>query len=201
MTSLVSWVGIDQRGPSSVYFASDSRITWGGGDTWSHGRKLFAARKYPHIFGYCGDVLFPTQSLGQIVELIDAGLIFEAKDGIDVCTERIISILDSAFRTYPSAGKKRFDLLYCMREGQGVSAPFHVRRIAFIPGDQPRLDVVEFPQRSDIVSIWVAAGEAWLKRLRDGEQAMSVERVALSSLLSATRLDLGLIIIAAVRRN
>jgi hypothetical protein len=114
MTSLICWVGIDQRGPSSVYFASDSRVTWGGKTPWNHARKLFAARKYPHIFGYCGDVLFPTQALGQIVEMIDADLIFGPKDNVEVCTERILSILDFAFQKY-QAPAKQFDLLYCMR--------------------------------------------------------------------------------------
>jgi hypothetical protein len=152
MTSLVAWTGIDQRATSSVYFVSDSRLTWPRKGAWNHGRKLFASRKYPHIFGYCGDVLFPTQTLSQIVEMIDADILLGVSDKIDVCTDRIISILGSAFLTYPSAAKNKFDVLYCMREGDGVCAPFHIRQMAFVPGVQPKVAAVKFPEHSDIVA-------------------------------------------------
>ncbi|GEM_PF-3666029 len=29
MTSFVAWLGADFRSPTSVYFASDSRLSWG----------------------------------------------------------------------------------------------------------------------------------------------------------------------------
>jgi hypothetical protein len=47
MTTLISWVGVDNRGAASLYFASDSRISWPGAEIWDHGRKLFACRRYP----------------------------------------------------------------------------------------------------------------------------------------------------------
>ena len=75
MTSFVAWVGVDARGPASIYLASDSRISWVDPDktfeTWDYGRKLFASKKYPEIFGYFGDTLFPSQMLGQVLDLIE----------------------------------------------------------------------------------------------------------------------------------
>ena len=152
MTSLISWIGIDQRGPASAYFASDSRITWGGKNGWEHGRKLFASSKYPHILGYCGDVLFPTQTLSQVIEMIDAGLLLDNSDTIDVSVEKMVSVISSAFDTYPSTAKKRFEVLYCFREGDGVSALFHLRHIVFDPIQAPRVSIINLPAHSDIVA-------------------------------------------------
>ena len=57
MTTLISWVGIDQRRPTSLYLASDSRISWGSQHhRWDVGRKLFSCKVSADIFGYCGDV-------------------------------------------------------------------------------------------------------------------------------------------------
>jgi hypothetical protein len=52
MTSIVIWAGVDSHGPSSLYMAADSRITWGsmvhpallarGDETLGQGRRLLA---------------------------------------------------------------------------------------------------------------------------------------------------------------
>jgi hypothetical protein len=76
MTTLISWVGVDSRSASSVYIASDSRISWGSSNCWDTGRKVFASKIRPDVFGYCGDVLFPTQVLGQLIEQIDQSILF-----------------------------------------------------------------------------------------------------------------------------
>ena len=66
-TSLVVWVRVDSRGPASLHLASDSRISWGEPKTGSHlifgtfERKVFASTRHPDIFGYCGDVAFPSK--------------------------------------------------------------------------------------------------------------------------------------------
>lgn len=75
MTMLVSWIGVDTHGPSSVYIAADSRISWTQEHKFDFGKKVFASKKYPEIFGYAGDVLFPSIVLEQIIELIDAGVL------------------------------------------------------------------------------------------------------------------------------
>src|SRR5690242_18218524 len=102
MTSLIAWIGVDSRGACSAYFASDSRITWPDATTWDHGRKLFACQQYPHILGYCGEAFFPTQTLGQITEMIDAGLLIAPSDNVDACTQRIAFTLAQALMTYPA---------------------------------------------------------------------------------------------------
>jgi hypothetical protein len=75
MTTIVAWLGVDSRGPASLYLASDSRITWGPSTSWDVRRKLFVCRTQPYLFGYAGEAFAPTHLLGQITERIDACLL------------------------------------------------------------------------------------------------------------------------------
>lgn len=153
MTSLIAWVGVDSHGPSSAYFAADSRITWPGASVWDHGRKLFACRRYPHIIGYCGDVLFPIQTLSQITEMIDSDLLVRPSDDIDACTERVVSVISHAFATYPPGAKQGFEVLYCIRHGVTVPSRFYLRQITFHPGTAPRISAIAMPGQSEVVAI------------------------------------------------
>ena len=67
MTMLASWIGVDTHGATSAYIVSDSRFCWGNNMTYDYGKKVFASKKYPEIFGYAGDVLFPSVVLSQII--------------------------------------------------------------------------------------------------------------------------------------
>jgi len=153
MTSLVAWVGADSRGVASAYFASDSRITWPASAPWDHGRKLFACRRYPHILGYCGDVLFPTQTLSQITEMIDSDLLVKSSDTVDERTSRIVSTLEAAFETYPATSKQAFEILYCTRESAALLSQFHLRQITFSPSGAPKVSLIEVPMKSETIAI------------------------------------------------
>lgn len=72
---MASWIACDPHGVSSAYIVSDSRITWDAKTYYDYAKKVFASSLYPEIFGYAGDVLFPTIVLSQIVELIDRGIL------------------------------------------------------------------------------------------------------------------------------
>jgi hypothetical protein len=153
MTSLIAWIGVDSRGAASAYFASDSRITWPGSQAWDHGRKLFACRRYPDIFGYCGDVLFPVLTLSQISEMIDSDLLLKPSDTVDQRTGQIVSTLKTAFDAYPAAAKAPFEVLYCTRENEGPGCRFHLRQISFTPSVPPKISVIELPGRSDTIAV------------------------------------------------
>lgn len=102
MTLLVSWVGIDTHGPSSIYIASDSRISWRPSVNFDLGRKVFAFSKWPDILGYCGDVIFPSIALNQIIELGDAGLLFAPNYSCKQKFQAIVNKLNDLFAAYPS---------------------------------------------------------------------------------------------------
>jgi len=101
MTLLVAWAGIDTHGTSSIYIASDSRISWGTAASFDHGRKVFAFNRWPDILGYCGDVLFPSIALNQIVDLADAGLLFAPDFSCKQKFQAIVDKLNDLFRQYP----------------------------------------------------------------------------------------------------
>jgi hypothetical protein len=73
MTLVVSWIGIDSRKISSLYIASDSRISWGNQAKFDSGQKVFGCKNHPIIIGYCGDVLFPSIVINQLIDLADQG--------------------------------------------------------------------------------------------------------------------------------
>jgi hypothetical protein len=116
MTSFIAWVAVDERAPSAVYFASESRLstdTW----HWDFGRKLFASQTYPDIFGYVGDVLFPSQILGQVIDLIDAGLLFTPEDNVDQKLDKIKFFLYQVAGGYTNLAGVY--IYYCSRLDKG----------------------------------------------------------------------------------
>ena len=117
MTLVASWIGIDTHGPSSAYIVSDSRISWDGGYIYDYGKKVFASKQYPELFGYAGDVLFPSIVLSQIIEMIDSGLLF--RDNM-TCAEKnkiIYEKLRYSFAKYPTlAGLKAIQIIHISRD-------------------------------------------------------------------------------------
>ena len=101
MTLLVAWAGIDSRGPASVYMASDSLITWSESRSFDFGRKVFSFNNHPDVLGYCGDVLFPSIAINQIVEMADNGLLFReeysCKDKFEAIVNKLNQIFNSSF--------------------------------------------------------------------------------------------------------
>lgn len=102
MTLLVCWAGIDTHGPSSLYMAADSRISWKAPALFDYGRKVFAFTRWPDVLGYCGDVLFPSIALNQIVDLADAGLLFADDFSPKRKFQAIVDKLNDLFREYPA---------------------------------------------------------------------------------------------------
>lgn len=130
MTLIVSWIGVDSRSPSSIYIASDSRISWGG-NHFDQGKKVFACRTYPDIFGYCGDVLFPLMVLNQIVDSIDSGLLYSPDWDYRKKTAKVRQRLMDSFRRYPSDVKAIMDdsveILHGIRDDSDSS--FHCMQL------------------------------------------------------------------------
>lgn len=117
MTMLASWIGIDTHGPTSAYIMSDSRISWGDNNTFDHGKKVFACKNYPEIFGYAGDVLFPSIVLQQIVEMIDSDLLFDKKTSCYEKNKIIFDKLSYEICKYPlNHSANIFHILHVSRE-------------------------------------------------------------------------------------
>ena len=102
MTLLVCWAGIDTHGTASLYMAADSRISWKAPAYFDYARKVFAFTKWPDVLGYCGDVLFPSIALSQIVELADAGLLFSKSSSPIQKFQAVVDKLNDLFQQYPA---------------------------------------------------------------------------------------------------
>lgn len=127
MTSLIAWIAIDQRAPSAFYMAADSRISWGSGNArWDAGRKLFICRQHPDLFGYVGDVVFPSSVLGQITEAADTGLLFQKNDNSETKHRKFISALTTSFNRRHNAPDVGFMILHGSRDFSGPKAQFRL---------------------------------------------------------------------------
>ncbi len=126
MTLIASWIGVDSRKSSSVYIVSDSRISWGDTANFDYGRKVFGCKNSPDIFGYCGDVLFPSIVLNQLVEIADQGLLFKSEWN---CSEKFKAVhekLTEIFNLYPSAVKGiTKDILQIIHASRDNEQNFH----------------------------------------------------------------------------
>ncbi len=150
MTTLISWTGIDTHGPASIYIASDSRISWGTRAKWNVGRKVFASRKYPEIFGYCGAIIFPIQIISQLIDLIDDGLFFKSEDSIEIKIEKVKSMIKDSFTAMPYAHRENCQIIYATRIGNRMQSKFHSVIINITANDIVSEDL-KLPETSGVI--------------------------------------------------
>ena len=105
MTLIVSWIGVDDKEEgkaiSSIYLASDSRYSWGKIGKYDYGIKVFGSTKHPEIFGFCGDVIYPSMILGQIIPQIDNGILIDKTDNAQAKNDKIFGYIKTSLETYP----------------------------------------------------------------------------------------------------
>jgi hypothetical protein len=160
-------MGIDTHGPASVYLASDSRISWDGGAWWDAGRKLFASRLFPDLYGYCGDVEFPSLFLSQHVDLIDSGaqLVGSARaSDRHAVLERNLRV---SFEAFPAEQRRPFSVVHCARTGVGVRCSFSVWITEWSKNQGWETTEVKPPASSDTIIV-LGSGEYAVK-----EQALA----------------------------
>jgi hypothetical protein len=154
MTCLVSWVGVDSRGPASIYVASESRITWPPTNRrWDFARKVFASRMFPEIIGYAGEVLFTVQVLGQWIDAVESGAIFEPDVDSQTRFLGLAATVRQSFETYPSTATP-FQILHCAREGQGMGCSFVVNVLSWDPSKKWYEASLRIPSRSQILAVY-----------------------------------------------
>jgi hypothetical protein len=102
MTLLLSWIGKDSRKISSFYIASDSRISWDKKIGYNHGQKVFAFSNTPDILGFCGDVMYPIITLGQILDMEKNNLLFPTNLKASDRSLKIFNELQKKFKEYPA---------------------------------------------------------------------------------------------------
>lgn len=149
MTSLIAWVAVDSVGPSALYFASDSRITWSNRGRWDFCKKIYSSNSEPEIFGFCGDVLFPVLALAQIVSLIDSGCLYHRSDSVSEKFIKIADVIRQIYSTYPDPYSSPFTFIHGVRLGEGNSTKFEVRTISWSKDEGFNVEVIPTLEKHD----------------------------------------------------
>lgn len=144
MTSLLTWFAADGKKdvnymPASIYIATDSLITWQDGDVWQHGKKVFACSTSPDVFGFCGDRLFASAVLGQIVNSIDSGYLFGTGEDAAGRMSKVAQLIRQLWDTYPAKKKDKVHIVHVTREGEGVGARFLCQEHKLYPNKAPQV--------------------------------------------------------------
>lgn len=122
MTSLLIWVGADQRGPASLNMATDSRLTWEKNTFWDETQKVYACREKPFIFAFCGISEFPTAAIPRIISELDAGLL--------KTFESIESAIRKMWEGYPDSRKAAFTIYIGRRSGEKLPSTFSLMKLS-----------------------------------------------------------------------
>lgn len=139
VTSVACWLGVDSRGPSSLNFATDSRVSWPMGDGsyrhWDHVKKIFSFSQSPVILAYAGSVLLSAVAIPSIVDVCDHGQI---KDGRRVAL-MVKEILErqcygADLGNVAMFGHMPSYILIGWREGEKMEAKFKLRVLTISPG-------------------------------------------------------------------
>ena len=151
MTTLISWVAVDQRQPSAIYLASDSRFTWPNKAQWDVGKKLYASTKYPEIFGFCGDVLFPAQILDKLCNKIDFEHVFSNEISFENKLEFVREFISQNFASYPPHARDTFEIHYISRSGSGMKSQFHAGTVSWSKWGDVRAEIMDLPIVSGLI--------------------------------------------------
>jgi hypothetical protein len=165
MTTLISWISVDQHAPAALYMASDSRISWGSPRArWDAGRKLFACRKFPDLFGYAGEVVFPSLVLGQISDAADLALFFRDNDDSHTRHGRFVEAIKVSFDHRHNVPNTKFCILHASRELSGRKAEFRLWRLTYDPKGRTWSDIlISVPNQRSTLLAALGSGEESLR--------------------------------------
>ena len=167
MTTIVAWAGVDQRRVASVYIASDSRISWGDSHFWSQGRKTFASATTPHIFGYWGDVLFPSMAIPTVLDELAAGVMRRRGSAFG----DIGSSIRRLWTDYPKQEQRDFGIVMAIRRRESMDAVFELAIMTFEAASQTwDIKEIDMPQSSARLHV---AGSG-TREVRDAEDLWEV---------------------------
>jgi len=177
MTLVVSWIGVDTHGPASAYIVSDSRLTWADRKHFDYGRKVFASKEYPEIFGYCGDVLFPSIVLSQIIEMIDSKVLFNFSLSCLEKNKLVYTKLRHSFELYPDEyGDSPIQILHISRDTVVQGYPrFHQYIMSWSKREGWKKEEKSIPVQSGVLNI-MGSGAKEFRDNYDGNYQNGINR-------------------------
>ncbi|HIF9175764.1 TPA: hypothetical protein ACX6QN_000516 [Photobacterium damselae] len=168
MTTLISWVTYDQTGPASLYVASDSRLSWGQKAYWDFGRKVYFSSKYPDILGFCGEAMFCSQVMSQIIAYIDSCDVFEEATQSDERFELVYNLVTRSFGDYPLAfALDSFQIIYATRQEKRCFYVYLIEWNKRKPkGQQWKKTKLEIPTTTGLVASLGSGSESYREHYR-----------------------------------
>lgn len=157
MTTLAAWVSVDSEKLSACYLMSDSRITWPDAH-WDAGQKLFVSTRFPDVFGYSGDVQFPTLVLRTAIDRLDQGLLVTNDSDSTTRHKAICHEMGRAYRSYPAHSGSLSTILHFSRTGTGKYARFKLWKLTWSRDLALRSTPLDLPTTSVIGE---TAGSGW----------------------------------------
>ena len=148
MTLLVSWTGIDSRGPASVYIAADSRLTWGGDQGhFDHAVKTYAMHNFPAIIGYCGDALASQMIIAQANALVSSVMNPE-RATLNAIANLFLRSMKRSYRNYPkNLSSGSFTVAICGKRTLASNGEFECYKIRS-DFNNTSISIIEFPSES-----------------------------------------------------
>ena len=145
----------DTHGVTSSYIISDSRFTWQNNHKFDSGKKVFASKKFPEIFGYAGDVLFPYIVLSQIIEMIDSGVLLTEQMTCDEKHKIIQNQIELSLSNYPDElGGRPIQIIHISRETIFKKYPsFHHYYMSYDSKNGWDCSEQELPDKSGIIMV------------------------------------------------
>ena len=116
MSTLVCWAGVDTHGASSLYIATDSRISFGStalSPTWDSGQKAYASAGAPLILGCVGDGFYPAHITPRLLTYGEA--LFESGIDPEASIEKLRLFAKAALRGAPTLSPEGFRIVLGMR--------------------------------------------------------------------------------------
>jgi len=155
MTLIASWVGVDCRKqglvPASIYIVSDSRISWPDGSYSDNHVKVFACKKHPDIFGYCGDVLFPSNFIHQFTNMADEGFLFSETANHTEKNALLVEQFKSSIAKYPA--DKLSEGIKILHAGRDPDNTFHCSAMSYSFATGISIERKTMPAISDLIDV------------------------------------------------
>ncbi len=169
---LASWIGIDTHGIGSAYIVTDSRFSWCSTKTnhvYDFGKKVFASKLYPEIFGYVGDVLFPSVVLSQLVDIIDSDLLLDKDIDCSQKSKIVCDFLSEKISVYPRdyLGSE-ISIIHISRDTIVRGYPkFYAFQYSLKKEGEWKADIIKMPEVSGLLTVLGSGAKEFLDNYKN----------------------------------
>ncbi|MCG2633063.1 hypothetical protein L6654_41675 [Bradyrhizobium sp. WYCCWR 13023] len=119
------------------------------------------------MFGYCGDVVFPSLVLAQIVSAIDNGVLFRSTADAQEKQDVICEALKTSFTRRNGTPDQDFSILHLMRAGEEESREFYGWEISYaVKARRWHSKSLEVPMTTGVVSL-IGSGKPFARKYID----------------------------------